>query len=118
MENQTTSTPESTELYNELTPEITANQYQEAREIAARYERRQAEIAAEKRAAYAVPVVALVNSEAYLDVYTAVMHILETQTPDGYFDMTVQALSTIMPNLAANAGYTLTLPQQETPEGE
>lgn len=100
------------------TTEITEEQYNAARTIAAEYERKKAEEAAVKRAAYAIPVEALVKSPEYLAVWTEIMLMLAEQEDDGFFKMPVEGLSTIMRNLAAQVGLTLVLPTPVEPTTE
>lgn len=91
-------------------PAITDEQYQAAREIAAAYEREKAEIAASQRAAYAIPVKALVESAAFREVYDALTVMLATQTDDSYFGMPVNALHTIGKNLAMQVAVNMDVP--------
>lgn len=99
------------------TTEITVEQYDAALTIAAEYERKKAEAEAAKRAAYAIPVEALVKSPEYLAVWTEVKRIVATESDDGFFGNSMAYFATVMPNLAAQVGITLVLPApvEDTP---
>lgn len=97
---------------------ITFEQYQEAREIAAAYERAQAEAAAAARAAYAVPVTALVNSDHFRAVYADLGYMIANFSDDSFFGMPVGSLHTIARNLARQVQVDLDAPViPAAPEG-
>lgn len=102
---------------NNTTTTVTEEQYQAAREVAATYEREKAALAAAQRAAYAIPVKALVESPAYREVYEATADMLANHTDDSYFGIPVNALHTIAKNLAMQVGVDMDAPVVPT-EGE
>lgn len=97
------------------TQKITVEQYNEAREQVAKYERMKAEEVAAQRAAYAVHVTELVTSDAFKTVYAALAAMLATQTDDSFYGMPVNALHTISRNLASQVNVNMDAPV--APEG-
>lgn len=93
---------------------ITEEQYLEAREIAAAYERERAAIAAAQRALYFVPVKELVESDAFRTVYDALTDMAANQIDDGYFGMPVNAIKSICRNLATQ----VSIDMDAAPTGE
>lgn len=75
-------------------------EYNEARAITLAYEAAQREAQEAARAAYAIPVKALVESDEFRFVYAALKDMLATQSDDSFFGIPVGSLRTISKNLA------------------
>lgn len=87
---------------NDETP--TEQEYNDARAITAAYEAAQKAAQEAARAAYAIPVKAMIESEAFRTVYDALSDMIATQSDDSFFGMPVGALHTISRNLASQVG--------------
>ena len=96
-------------------PEVTEDEAKAARSVVAEYDRQQQEAADAARAAYAVPVTAMIESDAFKAVYAALLDMLANQSDDSFFGMPVEALRTISRNLAFQVGLTL---DEAVPEPE
>lgn len=98
-------------------PTITEEQYQAAREVTTTYEREKAEAAAAQRAAYAVVVKTLVETDAYREVFEAVADMVKNHSDDSYFGIPVNGLYTITKNLAMQVGVNMEAPVTVPPVG-
>lgn len=85
-------------------------EYNDALAITSAYEAAKRAEQEAARAAFAVPVRALVESSEFATVYAALKAMIATQADDSHFGIPVGALHTISKNLASQVGVDMDAP--------